>query len=495
MLDALANAQGDREVLRDYRQSLSASETLARVQDWASQLKPCRVLALLADNSADWVLADLAALNAQVALLPIPNFFSPTQTLHVLQQTGADAILTDQTDAVMALKLGFVLENTMGSLCLLRRSVVAVALPAGTAKISFTSGSTGTPKGVCLSACGLMATATSIRAQLAHLRIERHLVVLPLTLLLENTAGVYAGLLSGACVHLPALASLGWLGMAGFNPAALMKTTQVLTPQTMILVPELLKAWSLYLNMTNQKAPTSLQFVAVGGARVDPSLLQQARQRGIPAYEGYGMTECGSVVSMNLPGDEGAGVGRPLPHVEVTIQAGEIHLKTATFLGYVDTDIDAEPPTALSANFASGDLGRMDEEGHLHLSGRCKNLLITSFGRNVSPEWVESVLLAQAPIAQALVLGDGQASLSAVLVPFAGVTSEQIQHAVVLANATLPDYARISSWIQSEPFTLQNALATGNGRAVRSTISTRYACALFAVTDQTNHKEPQHVVL
>lgn len=489
VFEALANLPGDSDVISNGTRKITANEALDFVAEWASQLETFRLLAVLADNSIDWVLADLAALQAKVVHLPIPNFFSKGQTIHVLQQTGADGILTDQSEAILALDLGFVVERSLGTLILLRRVTAAVQLPKDTAKISFTSGSTGTPKGVCLSACGLMDTATSISTQLAHLSIRQHLVVLPLTLLLENTAGVYAGLISGACIHVPSLTSLGWRGMAGFNPATLQQTVQTFAPNSVILVPELLKAWTLFLAASHQKAPTSLSFVAVGGARVDPLLVQQSRQLGIAAYEGYGMTECGSVVSLNRPGDEGDGVGRPLPHVHVRIEGGEIQLQTQAFLGYVATANEAAASITALQSFPSGDLGSLDERGHLHLTGRRKNLLITSFGRNISPEWVESVLLAQAPIAQAVVLGEAQASLSAVLVPFPGVTTAQIEHAVALANASLPDYARIGKWIPSEPFTLQNAMATGNGRAVRSTIAARYASALATTTAPQNNEE------
>ena len=491
LLDALCAHPEDNLVLQDSSQCLSASSLLAHVHTLAEQLRPCRVLAVLADNGADWVLADLAALHAQTVHLPIPTFFSPAQMVHTLEQTAADAILTDQPNRVEALRLGFVAEGTWRTFTLMRRTSAAATLPAGTAKISFTSGSTGNPKGVCLSAAGLMATATSLQTQLAPLHITRHLAVLPLTLLLENTAGIYAALLSGAQVHLPSLSTMGWRGMTGFDPAALQQTVATHAPHSLILVPELLKAWTLYLTATRQQASTSLAYVAVGGARVDHALLAQARAVGIPAYEGYGLTECGSVVSLNRPGDEGQGVGRPLPHVKVRVENQEIHLTTPAFLGYVNSP-SASSGVTPTADFSTGDLGYLDNNGHLYLSGRRKNLLITAFGRNISPEWVESVLLAQPAIAQAVVTGEAQPWLCAVLVPMPGATPEQISAAVTQANATLPDYARIGGWLSSEPFTLQNTMATGNGRPVRTAIAQHHAAALAALYTQ---KEPTHDVL
>ena len=180
------------------------------------------MLGVLADNGPPWAIADLAALKTGTAHLPLPPFFSASQITHALNESGADLVLTDQAERIDALDLGFVREDTWNGLRLLRRPAGRGGLPAGTAKLSFTSGSTGAPKGVCLSAEGLLDTARAVCARLADLPIDRHLAVLPLALLLENVAGIYAPLLRGAQIHLPGLQSLGWRGMAGFDSVGAM---------------------------------------------------------------------------------------------------------------------------------------------------------------------------------------------------------------------------------------------------------------------------------
>ena len=89
-------------------------------------------------------------------------------------------------------------------------------------------------------------------------------------------------------------------------------------------------------------------------------------------------------------------------------------------------------------------------------------------------------MLAQPEIAQALVAGEAQSALSAVLVPLPGQSEASLQRAVGRANETLPDYARIGGWVAAAPFTFLNGMATGNGRPVRSTILNHYAAALAA---------------
>ncbi|MBW4048628.1 MAG: long-chain fatty acid--CoA ligase [Proteobacteria bacterium] len=458
---------------------LGMGALLRAVEQARRRLRGVRVLAVLADNGPAWVCADLAALQAGVVHLPLPAFFSDAQLRHALVVAGADAIWTDQAARILALDLDFAVDDESEGLSCLRRSCAPSPLPAGTAKISFTSGSTGTPKGACLEARGLLAAAAAVCDAMNRVQLGKHLAVLPLALLLENVAGIYAPLLRGAAVELRPLQQLGWRGMAGFDPAALQLAAHGSGANSAILVPELLKAWTLYLQATGTRAPQSLAYLAVGGAQVAQPLLEHARALGLPAYQGYGLTECGSVVSLNRPGDDGPGVGRPLHHLRVGVDADEIVIDGAPLLGY----IGSESPAPGTSPLRTGDLGRIDADGHLHLDGRRSNLLVTSYGRNIAPEWVESVLLSQPEIAQAVVFGDARASLCALLVPYPNRRLTDLGLALSRANGALPDYARIHAWIPVPPFSPDNGLATGNGRPRRQHIHRHYADAISALYD------------
>jgi long-subunit acyl-CoA synthetase (AMP-forming) len=247
----------------------------------------------------------------------------------------------------------------------------------------------------------------------------------------------------------------------------------------MILVPQLLAALVAELERGAAR-PASLEFVAVGGGRVAPSLLERADRLGLPVYEGYGLTECASVVTLNTPRARRVGsAGKPLAHAAVTIDPrGEIHVAGAALGGYVGGNRAPD-------HFATGDLGRIDDDGFLHISGRRKNLFITSFGRNVSPEWVESELCDEAPIARAAVFGEARPWNVAVIVPAPGATHEQIQAAIAAANRRLPDYARILAWLPAnEPFMPDNGELTANGRNRRNVIWARYRLDLDALYDE-----------
>jgi long-subunit acyl-CoA synthetase (AMP-forming) len=211
---------------------------------------------------------------------------------------------------------------------------------------------------------------------------------------------------------------------------------------------------------------------------------------GIPAFEGWGLSEGGSVQTLNLPGADRMGsVGRALPHARVWAAAdGELWISGALFLGYLGG------PAVREEGWPTGDLGHIDAEGHVHIAGRKRDVLITAWGRNVSPEWVETALRARESVAQAVVLCDGEAALSAVLWPTRTEAGDaDLQSAVDAANEGLPDYARVAHWVRAQaPFDHASGMATPNGRPRRETVHRAHAAALglrASPTHSSHHTE------
>ncbi|HAL21818.1 MAG TPA: long-chain acyl-CoA synthetase, partial [Stenotrophomonas sp.] len=416
-----ADAQNFLRLLQQHRQPvltshgpLSAPELRSRVLELAQWLQDAGVACVASrlDNGPDWVVLDLALRMVDGVHVPLPTFFSEEQAQHALQTSGAQLLVS----ADGAPLPGWVAARTIALPTLNAHGqfldpAASRALPAGTACVTYTSGSTGRPRGVCLSAAMLMATAASLADAAGDIAPRRHLCLMPLSTLLENVAGLYAALLSGAEIALPSLHEIGYTGAAGLDVPTLLSCLNRYHPESIILVPQLLLA---LVTAAEQGAelPASLRYLAVGGGRVSPGLLSRARRLGLPVFEGYGLTECGSVVCLNRPGAQRDGtVGRPLPHVRVHSVDGEIVVSGARALGYLGGDSLPEGP------IHTGDLGHVDADGFVHVTGRRKNVFITAFGRNVSPEWIESELLAHPAIAQALVWGEGQADNVALLVP------------------------------------------------------------------------------
>lgn len=423
-----------------------------------------RCIALRAENSVDWAIIDLAALLAKIPLIPVPIFFSESQVNHLLSCTPIDTLIGDWSIFKAPLNLEQSPKIILSHIRAYQVAVVHSAAPlfTGTAKITFTSGSTASPKGVCLSEENLEKVTQSLIDMIGNKhQPEHHLVLLPLSTLLENVTGIYVPLQMGCCSTIFTGELVGLKGSSQFNASQFCQVLAANQPHSLVLTPALLNV--LIQIATQQKALIkSLRFVAVGGAHVCAKIMQQAFAIGIPAFEGYGLSECASVVSLNSTSAHKIGsCGQPLPHCEVSVAMdGEILVSGASMLGYLG---DPAAPHTIK----TGDIGYLDSDNYLHITGRKSNLLITSYGRNISPEWIESEALRYPKLQQMVIMGEAQRSLTAVIATQSD-TPQHIITAITQLNRTLPDYAQIGSLLLTLPFKQYPQLLTSNGRPIRA---------------------------
>ncbi|NBK36983.1 long-chain acyl-CoA synthetase [Pseudomonas soli] len=471
-LQVHARHRGEQPALLGSDERFSYAQLLSEVRlraDWLRE-QPAGTFAVALDNGPQAVLWDLAALLAERPMLLLPGFFSAAQRRHCLTQGGVSLVLADSALADELQACGF----TRGTQFWHRDPLVSPQLPLGTAKITYTSGSTGAPKGVCLGAASMLRVARELEAASREAAPGKYLAVLPLAVLLENL-GVYAALLAGAVVMLYPQAQLGIRGASQVDFARLLGVIALSGAESLILVPQLLLGLVTAIERGAMRVGP-LRFVAVGGARVAASLLSRAAAVGLPVYEGYGLSECASVVCLNRPGARRLGsVGRPLPHVQVRIaEDGEVLVAGSSMLGYLGE------PAFDGQWWPTGDLGQLDRDGYLHLAGRKKHQFITSFGRNVNPEWVEAELTQGGVIAQAFVHGEGLPGNLALLWPLDPQASdEQIERAVRQCNEGLPDYARVHAWRRLfEQLNAKAGTLTANGRPRREAILLHYQSLL-----------------
>jgi len=485
LIDALrvhAQQRPEAPALESGASRLSYRELDSAIEAVSEELRQrqCRRVALLADNGLAWAVAELATLKLELPCVPLPPFFSIGQMAHALRSAGADTLLVD---AALPLPppLGELPSSPLasgpaaiaGALRVLQLPLgpSTVALHRGTRKITYTSGTTGEPKGVCLGIEEQERVAAALLQASGADSESRHLCVLPLSTLLENIGGLYAPLLAGATACLPPLAEVGLSGASQLDVRKLLAAIITSRATSVILVPQMLLALVSAIE-AGLPRPASLRFIAVGGASVSPRLLQRASALGLPVFEGYGLSECSSVVALNQAGAQRPdSVGKPLPHVRIRIAGdGEILVSGNGFRGYV-----GEPPHDGEQAVATGDIGHLDEDGFLHVTGRKKNVFVTSFGRNVSPEWVERELCLHPAIAQAAVFGEAAPFNVAVIV----ARGPGVQAAIDAVNRDLPDYARVREWIAaSAPFSPANDQGTANGRLRRPQIRAAYAAAI-----------------
>jgi long-subunit acyl-CoA synthetase (AMP-forming) len=426
------------------------------------------VVAFDLPNGLDWVALDIALLESARVAVPLPSFFSAAQREHTIKTSAAQLVIThvaDSTQRNAPCNKDFdtiVFEKVAGD--------AAAQLPAETALVTFTSGSTGQPKGVCLSAATLLETAKSLVETLQGQSITQHLCVLPLTLLLENTAGLFANLLNGSTVYVPDLIELGVQGSSNIDVGKFVTSIENFGPDSIIVVPALLLAITASAEFGLVKFK-HFKFVAVGGGRVTPELLTRAMAQNIPVYEGYGLTECGSVVALNTPSQRKIGtVGTLLPHVSAHLEGEELVVTHPVMLGIIgDPQRPAQSKAEGPVKVATGDRVSFDEDNYLTVYGRIKNTFITAFGRNVSPEWVESELQNELCISHAAVFGEAAEINTALLLPRGEASDEDLQKAVTASNERLPDYAQIGAWYRVSPNEIaDNEGLTSNGRVRRA---------------------------
>jgi len=472
-----ASTSPDAVSLESADEKLTAAGLLAEVGVFGEFLETANIkrLGLLAQNGPGWIIADLACQFAGICLLPLPHFFSDTQLRSSMERAGVDALMTDDSARLARLitcrEVRFDRGNARG---LTLHKVVETAQPAipdGTCKITFTSGTTGTPRGVCLDNAQQLRVAQALD-EAVHIKNPRHLCLLPLSTLLENIGGVYSPLLAGGTVIVPTGEEIGLSGAAGLDIPKMLGALEKYQPTSLILLPQMLAALVAAIR-NGWTPPASLIFAAVGGGKVAPDLIHAARAGGLPVFEGYGLSETASVACLNRPGCDAPGsVGKPLGHVDISIDNGEIIVRGNPFLGYVD-----DPASWYARSVATGDLGYLDPQGFLYINGRKKNVLISSFGRNISPEWVESQVMNHPLLAQCLVFGDARPCCVALVVPANPACRDQeISELIDRVNSELPDYARVRNWHRlSDPLTPESGLLTDNGRPRRALIEQRYA--------------------
>jgi long-subunit acyl-CoA synthetase (AMP-forming) len=454
--------------MSDGRESLTGHEVFSRARQLAAELSPGpRVVGLLAGNGVDWALAQIAGAFAGKLVVPVPTFFSAAQIGHICRDASIEMMLTTPDLAPRTAEAGIplrVLGKNEG------RAAVAEPLP-GFGQLIYTSGSTGNPKGVRHESGQVEWSSVALARAIAASSEDVYLSLLPLPLLLETICAVFVPSLVGARVHF----ETGVAEAVGRGRAPpLVDIFERHRPTTSVLVPQLLRSWVAEQTASGRKAPETLRFVAVGGAPVPDAVAHTAWFLGIPVHEGYGLSECCSVVSVNRPGERTPGTaGRPLDGLSVWIDEGEIVVDGPSVTdGYL-----GQPPA--SRPWRTGDLGQIDETGALSVLGRKDNLIVTSFGRNISPEWIETMLLSDERIAVCAVSGHGEDSLTVLIIPTApGVqwfdlaSRDDIEALIADCCASAPAYAVPRRYlIVSATIAGEHGLITPNGRVRRSQIA------------------------
>lgn len=288
------------------------------------------------------------------------------------------------------------------------------------AVLPYTSGTTGTCKGVELTARGLMANARVLIEQAQLCEGDRFLSVIPPFHVLGLTGNVIV----------PTVCGLSTMMIPRFSPAAVISAIESFHPTMIIAIP------SMYAAILRQKSVSRDAFNGVrmlisGGEPLPEMVAAGFRERfGRELDEGYGLTETSPVVSLNTPSARRAGsVGRVVPGLESRITGpnnepmpvgaeGEIVVRGPSVMrGYHHRPEETAAVLSADGWFRTGDIGAMDGDGFLRITGRKKEMMIVG-GENVFPREIETVLERHDQVAEAAVVGVADGSRGEVPVAF-----------------------------------------------------------------------------
>jgi long-chain acyl-CoA synthetase len=399
---------------------------------------------LVAENRYEWIVCDLAMHLLGVVHVPVHASLTGPQIAYQIADCGARLAIVSGTAQVE--KLVAAADRLPGGLRVVSldpcppalgqtierlpalwsdvpeaearaiESRAAAALrPDDLATILYTSGTTGEPKGVMLSHRNLTSNALATVEAFEMSPDDVRLTWLPLSHIFARTCDLYAWIAKGT-----------QLALAESRDTVLANCAEV-RPTLINGVPYFFDKVQRYLTESGQAdTPGALarlfgdriRMCCSGGAALPNHTATFYQERGVLLIQGYGLTECAPVMTMNTPQAHRLGtVGRAPRDIEVRIAPdGEVLTRGPhVMLGYWNKP-DATAEAVRDGWLYTGDLGELDADGYLRITGRKKELIVTAGGKNIAPVLLESLLTEDPLIAQAVVIGDGRNFLTALVV-------------------------------------------------------------------------------
>lgn len=410
-----------------YKQLAAISLGLAR--HLSQQTHRPRV-GLLLPASASYVASFYGILAAGKSVVPVNFLLSETQIAHIIADSGIDTVLSI-TPLVGRLQNTGLKIIDLAQLPLLPQEPLATDLPTprsnDLAVLMYTSGTSAQPKGVMLSYGNLQSDVDAC-IQHAGLKTQhRFLGIIPLFHAFGMTAMMLAPIqLGSTIVYLPR-----------FSAAAALDAIKTHNISLVFGVPSMFAAIA-HLKNAGPQDFKNIYAIISGGEPLPKALYDTFLSRfGIPIYEGYGLTETSPVVSLNTPQNHRPGsVGKLLPTVTAKIvddnglalppgQIGEIWLKgPMIMMGYHNLPDQTAAAITPDGFFKTGDLGMLDTDGYLYITGRKKDMIIVS-GEKVYPREIEDVLLQHPAVVDAAVLGKKDPNRGEVVVAFVATGKDQ----------------------------------------------------------------------
>jgi long-chain acyl-CoA synthetase len=431
-------------------------------------LKPRSHIAVISENRTQWSLAYLTAMCFDYVVVPIDRNLPANDVLNIIHESEAVAIvfseqfaslLAESRSSLKQLKYLISMDTptARGGVYsmpeLIEQSAgcavddLPLVNPEEMAEIIFTSGSLGRAKGVMLSQRNLAANLMAMTKMIWIKENDRFLMVLPIHHTYACTCGFLCPLFAGGSVHfakslktvvedLQLVHATILLGVPLLYDKMFKRICKGIEEKKLVaaLIRPLVKAtdfvekagWRSFKKQVfkeiHEKFGGAIRLFIAGGAAPDPMVAKGLREFGFNFVQGYGLTETGPILTLNpLEHFKDDAAGLPLPGVSIQIHdpdhfgVGEIWAKGPNvMLGYYKNSAQTSDVFE-NGWFKTGDLGRMDLDGFLHISGRKKNVIISKSGENVYPEELEDLLNRSPFVLECLVYGERDKKLGEII--------------------------------------------------------------------------------
>jgi long-chain acyl-CoA synthetase len=456
---------------------------------WKRGVRPGDYLGICANNSPEWVLACFGAFRIGAIVVPLDARSRASEVLPIIDKVEPRLILFGERQFIL-----FSDRVPKARMELLQRLFIEQPLPEiphlqspsreDPALIVFTSGTAGTAKGVVLTHGNILSNVVAAANAFEVSNEDRLLSVLPLSHMLEFTGGLAGPLHKGATIvycqpkgpsHLKELLKFEKVSVLLATPLVFQSITEDIEskleqlPKSKQLQVALLRRivfqnpalGKILLKELHKELGGNIKFWLAGGAPTPPELVETLRSLGITLLIGYGLTEAAPIVAANTRSNQKAtSVGVPLAGVEVRIDnadalgIGEILVKGPNVMQGYWNNPDETTKALVNGWLKTGDSGSIDSDGHLHVNGRMKSVIVTAGGYNLYPEELEEALSKSAIIKEACVFGQpssrGEVVCAALVVHDSVANSpdrdELIKHEIGQLLSELADYKRLQSF-------------------------------------------------
>ena len=420
-------------------------------------------IGLISENRSEWVITYLAVTCVGAVIVPYDILLKTEELASIVRASHARIIFTSAEYLEKVRKAaGGVVESlvlfdevpgaeTFASMVQKGRGLIAsgdkgyagaAAAPEDLAALIFTSGTTGTPKGVMLSHRNLVENGDGVQMTTRLGPGDNWIIVLPFHHTYPTSLGVFTPLLSyGRITSVPSMKTNVLVGIMKDTGATCVPAMPLLIEKiykgilasvrekgliVRILFRVLFAVSTfffkvlkirlgklLFKSVARELGVSKLRFFVSGGGPIAKNVIDGMEALGLVTFQGYGLTETSPVISNTAPAHNKPGsVGLPLFNVEVRIDSpdhngnGEILARgPSVMMGYYGMPEKTAEVIDGDGWLHTGDIGKLDSDGYLYITGRLKNIIVTKGGKNIYPEEIENLLQASPLLSEVVVVG------------------------------------------------------------------------------------------